>query len=134
MNDTSADLLSKLHAPFEPEELEWNRVFGLGGWQTSYQPLPDGNVVCTLRVRVGEEWVSHADVGGPSEQPDAGDRMKAAFSDSLKRAAVHVGVGRYLYKLTPQWVEYDPAKRRFLETPRLPDWAVPAKRTSKKSA
>jgi hypothetical protein len=39
------------------------------------------------------------DVGGPSEQPDEGDRVKAAFSDALKRAAVKFGIGRYLYRL-----------------------------------
>jgi hypothetical protein len=156
---TSNELMSLLHAPFDPAELEWkpqvvqgnralavpfvdarcvmtrlDRCFGLGGWQTTYQPLPDGNVVCKLRVKVGDVWIEHEDVGGASEQPDCGDRLKAAFSDALKRVAVHVGIGRYIYRLPAVWCDYDPAKRRFLETPRLPDWAVPAKRTARKSA
>jgi hypothetical protein len=63
------------------------------------------------------------DVGGPSEQPDGGDRLKAAFSDALKRAAVKFGIGRYLYRLPQQWADYDPAKRQFSAAPRLPDWA-----------
>jgi hypothetical protein len=51
--------------------------------------------------------------------------MKAAFSDALKRAAVHVGIGRYLYHLTPQWVDYDSQRKQFKSRPKLPTWAVP---------
>src|SRR5262249_40457923 len=72
-------------------------VLGLDGWQDSYEVLSDGSVVCTLRCRIGDAWITRQDVGSPSEQPDEGDRRKAAFSDALKRAAVKFGVGRYLY-------------------------------------
>jgi hypothetical protein len=82
--------------------------------------LPDGAVVCLLRCRIGGEWLTQVDVGGPSEQRDGGDRLKAAFSDSLKRAAVEYGVGRYLYRLPSQWVDYDTQRRQFKWTPRLP--------------
>src|SRR5881275_1046881 len=58
-----------------------------------------GSMMCRLRLRLGDEWVTKVDVGGPSEQPDGGDRLKAAFSDALKRAAVKFGIGRYLYRL-----------------------------------
>jgi len=154
-NDKTDTPMAKLHAPFEPSQIEWkpqqvsgnralavpyidaravmtrlDQCFGLGGWQTSFQPLPDGCVICTLRVRVGETWCSHQDAGGPSDQPDAGDRLKAACSDALKRAAVHLGIARYLYQLSAQWCDYDPQKKRLLGTPTLPDWAVPAKRTA----
>jgi hypothetical protein len=74
-------------------------VLGVAGWQDDYELLPDGSVVCRLRLRLGGEWITKVDVGGPSEQPDGGDRLKAAFSDSLKRAAVKFGIGRYLYRL-----------------------------------
>jgi hypothetical protein len=57
---------------------------------------------------------------GPSEQPDGGDRLKAAFSDALKRAAVKYGVGRYLYRLPSQWVDYDPQRRQFKTTLLVP--------------
>src|SRR5262249_14174357 len=74
------------------------------------------------------------DVGGQSEQPDGGDRLKAAFSDALKRAAVKFGIGRYLYRLPSQWVDYDDKKRRFVRQPQLPGPAplaisAPAPRT-----
>jgi hypothetical protein len=100
-------------------------VLGVEGWQDEYECLPDGSVICRLRLRLGDEWVTKMDVGGPSEQPDGGDRMKAAFSDALKRAAVKFGVGRYLYRLPAQWVDYNPVKRQFARTPTLPPFALP---------
>ncbi len=59
-------------------------VLGVTGWQDEYECLPDGSVVCRLRLRLGDEWITKMDVGGPSEQPDEGDRRKAAFSDALE--------------------------------------------------
>src|SRR3954464_8128792 len=100
-------------------------VLGVEGWQEEYEVLPDSSVLCRLRLKIGGEWVTKMDVGGPSEQPDGGDRMKAAFSDALKRAAVKFGVGRYLYRLPSQWADYDPAKRQFRSPPALPAFALP---------
>jgi hypothetical protein len=94
-------------------------VLGVMGWQDSYKCLPDGSVVCRLRIRIGGEWIAKTDVGGQSEQPDERDRRKAAFSDALKRAAVKFGIGRYLYRLKPQWVDYDTQKRQFARPPVL---------------
>jgi hypothetical protein len=100
-------------------------VLGVEGWQDEYECLSDGSVMCRLRIKVGGEWITKMDVGGPSEQPDGGDRMKAAFSDSLKRAAVKFGLGRYLYRLPAQWVDYDPRNRQFVKVPTLPAFALP---------
>jgi hypothetical protein len=94
-------------------------VLGVMGWQDSYECLPDGSVVCRLKIRLGDEWITKEDVGGQSEQPDEGDRRKAAFSDALKRAAVKFGIGRYLYRQKPIWVDYDPQKRQFVRPPML---------------
>src|SRR5262245_27892377 len=143
-------LTDQLSAPFEPTEVKFkpavvsgNRalalayvdarviqdrlddVLGVTGWQDEYECLPDGSVVCRLRLRIGEEWITKMDVGGPSEQPDEGDRRKAAFSDALKRAAVKFGIGRYLYRLPQQWVDYDSHKRQFVKTPSLPPSVLP---------
>jgi hypothetical protein len=101
-----------------------DNVVGVENWQDRYQLLPDNSVMCQLRIRIGERWITKSDVGGPSEQPDGGDRLKAAFSDALKRAAVKFGIGRYLYRLPQQWADYDPQKRQFASPPRLPDWAL----------
>jgi hypothetical protein len=58
--------------------------------------------------------------GVTKEDVGEGDSLKAAFSDALKRAAVKFGVGRYLYRLEKQWVDYDPEKGRFTP-PTLPE-------------
>jgi hypothetical protein len=143
-------LMQKLAEPFEPDEVKWkaqvargNRalavayvdarvvedrlddVFGVEGWQDSYRVLPNNSVVCTLKVKVGDQWITKEDVGSQSEQPDEGDRMKSAFSDALKRAAVKLGIGRYLYRLPQQWVDYDANTRQLKSKPRLPDFAMP---------
>jgi pyruvate/2-oxoglutarate dehydrogenase complex dihydrolipoamide acyltransferase (E2) component len=146
-------LMKALSAPFDPSEVRFkpavvsgnralalayvdarviqdrlDEVLGVTGWQDDYECLPDGSVVCRLRIRVGDEWLTRVDVGGPSEQPDGGDRLKAAFSDALKRAAVKFGIGRYLYRLPSQWVDYDAHKRQFVKTPTLPAYALPPKK------
>lgn len=103
-----------------------DQVVGPAGWKVRYDFLAEGNVMCFLSLRLGAEWIEKSDVGGPSEQPDEGDRVKAAVSDSLKRAAVVWGVGRYLYRLPAQWCDYDSTKRRFVREPSLPDTTRPA--------
>lgn len=105
-------------------------VFGVGGWKDRYQLVNGGSVVCTLSVKVDGEWIEKTDVGSPSEQPDDGDKLKAAFSDALKRAAVKLGIGRYLYRLPQQWLDYDPQRRSFVKLPQLPAWALPATKQS----
>ncbi|MCI0465321.1 MAG: Rad52/Rad22 family DNA repair protein [Gemmataceae bacterium] len=145
-------LTQALADPFEPTEVKFkpavvsgNRAMALAyvdarviqdrldealgpmNWQDDYECLPDGSVVCRLRLRLGDEWITKVDVGGPSEQQDGGDRLKAAFSDALKRAAVKFGVGRYLYRLPAQWVDYDPQRKQFVRPPTVPAFALPKK-------
>lgn len=97
-----------------------DEVLGVLGWQDEFEFLPDGSVVCRLRLRLGDEWITKVDVGAPSEQPDEGDRRKAAVSDALKRAAVKFGIGRYLYRVGEMWADYDPQKKRIVRPPTLP--------------
>jgi hypothetical protein len=101
-------------------------VMGVGGWRDEYDLLPSGQVICRLSLKIGGEWVTKSDVGGQSEQPDDGDKMKAAFSDALKRAAVKFGVARYIYFLPAQWLPWD--GRKFTKPPTLPPWALPGQR------
>lgn len=100
-------------------------VLGVENWEDGYKILPDGSVMCRLKVKLGDRWITKTDVGSPSEQPDGGDRLKAAFSDALKRAAVKFGIGRYLYRLPAQWVDYDPVKKQIAQVPQMPAFAVP---------
>jgi hypothetical protein len=143
-------LAAALAAPFPEAEIRWlpgvvsgnralalpyisNRavqdrldaVVGMENWRDDYQPLPSGSIVCTLSLRIAGEWIGKSDVGSPSEQPDEGDRVKAAFTDALKRAAVKFGIARYLYGLPKQWADYDPQKKQFVNKPRLPASALP---------
>jgi hypothetical protein len=106
-----------------------DQVLGVGGWKDAYQLLEGGSVLCILSIKVDGEWVQKSDVGSPSDQEDAGDKLKAAFSDALKRAACKAGIGRYLYRLPSQWVDYDPQRKAFVKTPSLPAWALPGAKT-----
>lgn len=144
MNEQSQKLSAELSAPFDAREVRFkpqavrgdqalaipyidarsvmdrlDRVVGAGNWQDEYEFLPDGSAVCRLSIRFGSEWITKMDVGGPSEQPDDGDKRKAAISDALKRAAVKWGIGRYLYRTAPQWVPYDPQRRQFKTRPTI---------------
>src|SRR5262249_1500314 len=139
MSDSIKRIQEQLAAPFPPDRLGWkpqsisgNRclavpyidardveqrlddVVGVDGREDSFEVLLDGNVVCKLRVRIGKAWRVKCDVGSQSDQPDEGDRRKAAFSDALKRAAVKYGIGRYLYAFPAQWLDYDPQKRQMV--------------------
>jgi hypothetical protein len=109
-------------------------VLGVENWEDAYKILPDGSVMCRLRIKLGDRWISKTDVGSPSEQPDVGDRLKAAFSDALKRAAVKFGIGRYLYRLPAQWVDYDPVKKQIVQPPQLPAFAIPNGKPAPKAA
>lgn len=100
-------------------------VLGVGGWGSNFEVIAGGSVMCRLSLKIDDEWVTRTDVGSPSDQKDPGDRMKAAVSDALKRAAIQFGIGRYLYDLPKQWVGYNPAKKCLTETPELPAWAIP---------
>jgi len=92
-----------------------DEVVGIDCWRDEYTVLPGGNEVeCRLSVKIAGAWVTKADVGGQSEQPDEGDRMKAAYSDALKRAAVKFGIGRFLYRRPQQWMDYDPVKKQII--------------------
>lgn len=143
-------LTAALAVPFEPREVKFkpqmvknnrclamayidarliqdrlDEVLGVENWEDVYKILPDGSVMCRLRCKFGDRWITKTDVGSPSEQPDGGDRLKAAFSDALKRAAVKFGIGRYLYRLSAQWVDYDPVKKQIVAPPQLPAFALP---------
>ena len=139
-----SDLIKALRRPFHESEIQWkpqvitkdkalavafvdarcvmdrlDEVVGPQNWYDHYQRVAKSSVYCMLSVRLNGEWITKADVGSTSDQPDAGDALKAAYSDALKRAAVKFGIGRYLYQAVPQWVRYDIGRKRFLDEPRL---------------
>ena len=121
-----------------------NELFTPSGWTRDYavqlvqnferkergsaEPTITAKIVVTCKVTVygfathtglGEEWADNDNAG------------TAAEAQAFKRACSCFGLGRYLYDLEGQWVDLDRAKRP-LETPRLPDWALPqARRVAK---
>lgn len=115
-----------------------NKVVGPSGWTRDYSVQMAQNferkergtaertitakiiVTCRLTIHglgvhagLGEEWADNENAG------------TAAEAQSFKRACSCFGLGRYLYDLEGQWVDLD-EKKRPLETPRLPDWALPS--------
>jgi hypothetical protein len=144
------EVLKALAAPFATDEIRWkaqavkgdralavayidaravmdrlDEVCGLN-WSDGFDVLPNGSVVCRLQVTIDGQTIVKTDVGSPSDQPDEGDKVKAAFSDALKRAAIKFGVGRYLYRLPKLWIAYDAPKKALMSQPQLPQWALPA--------
>ncbi|ADW21240.1 DNA repair protein Rad52 [Thermus scotoductus] len=102
-----------------------DRVVGPEGWQDAYEVLADAERAVRdergeRRERLVEVKCRLTVLGVTKEDVGEGDSLKAAFSDALKRAAVKFGVGRYLYRLEKQWVDYDPEKGRFTP-PKLPE-------------
>ena len=157
------DIMAQLRAPFAPEDIDWrvgqatrdetkvsalayltaravqqrlDDVFGPFGWATKYVEGPDGGVVCELSCKSPDgEWVTKAD-GSPNTDIEA---IKGGLSSALKRAAVHWGIGRYLYDLPMVWCHLKPkgqvyhrtksGKAMYWDPPKLPSWAMPKRET-----
>lgn len=85
-------------------------VVGGDQWQDSVKRVnEDGSVIVALSLCINGEWLTKEDIGYPNN-PGAGvedEPLKAAVSDGIKRAAVHYGVGRFLYDLPATWTEVD---------------------------
>lgn len=120
-------IFAKLAAPFRKEEVRerdipggrrsryvtartvMNRldeVVGPWGWSDHYEPTPDGGFKCTLSLRLPDgQCVIREDVGARRKTNDPGEAEKAAVSDAFKRAAIKLGIGRYLHpEGVPNWV------------------------------
>ncbi len=166
INDSKL-LLEELRAPFDAKDIEWrvqsatennrgvkllvlpyltsrsimkrlDEVFG-GFWQSNFDLINVGNkeaFQCRLSIKIGEEWITRSDA---SEVSDI-EAVKGGHSNALKRAAVHWGIGRYLYELDNVWVELKDKGEHYVngtfklkgtpthlkggfDTPHLPSWA-----------
>ena len=119
-------MFDKLSAPFPVEAIHWraqnlarsgetalalayldardvmdrlDEAVGPENWRDSYEETAKGRLLCTLSIRVGNEWISKSDGAGNTDV----EGEKGAISDALKRAAVKWGIGRYLYDLGNIW-------------------------------
>lgn len=147
----SNTILEKLKAPFPPNVLHFrvgarnadktkgialaylnsrdvmkrlDDVLGIDGWQCKHIGYGQ-RVICELSCKIGGQWITKSD--GAGETDVEGD--KGAISDSLKRAAVLFGVGRYLYYLPNKW--YELKNEKYISNTSdiikdLPAWALPS--------
>lgn len=168
-----AAITQKLLEPFDPFDIEWrvqqagetngkkwalvlayvtnraimerlDNTFGIGGWANTFQPLPDGGIICGIECKIEDNWITKYD-GADKTNIEA---TKGGLSNAMKRAAVQWGIGRYLYNLETTFVtlldkhEKQPqldyitavvklnkedkfASKYFFERPTLPKFALP---------
>lgn len=71
-----------------------DEVFGIYGWQRKHEVI-NNNLFCTISIydKDTQQWIDKQDVGTESYT----EKEKGQASDSFKRAAVNVGIGRELY-------------------------------------
>lgn len=89
-------------------------VLGIDGWKNEYHPWhPDkknnkDSQLCGISIWIEErgEWLTKYD---GAEDSDI-ESVKGGLSDSMKRAAVHWGIGRYLYNMQTVYVELEREK------------------------
>jgi hypothetical protein len=156
--------LNKLKEPFPETDIEWrlqscgekngkfwgkalayitsravqdrlDEVCGPDNWKTSIEKTGD-TYLCTLSIRVKHEdgtyeWISRTDGADATDI----EPVKGGISGAIKRAAVHFGIGRYLYNLDEGWADVcengkltgcTKEKKYFKwNPPKLPAWALP---------
>jgi hypothetical protein len=84
-----------------------DEVFGVNGWQNEFKPGPGGGVICGISFYDPDrgEWITKWD-GADNTQIEA---IKGGLSGAMKRAVVHLGIGRYLYGLEDDFaITYHP--------------------------
>lgn len=120
-----------------------DEVFGPENWQNQFKEWKGKAQLCGISCRIGGEWVTKWDGADDTDF----EPTKGGLSDSMKRAAIQWGIGRYLYYCGSSWgqnVTTDRPKDRtgwypgylksksggspvnyFWQAPELPDWALP---------
>ncbi|HET9028267.1 MAG TPA: hypothetical protein VFN07_12130 [Trueperaceae bacterium] len=85
-----------------------------GHWQVEFTPWGENRIICHLtilgitRSSTGESGDSNPDIAGTSAEAQA-----------FKRACTKFGLGRYLYSLPTQWVDYDANTKQLKGSPTL---------------
>lgn len=155
----------RLAEPFAPNEIEWrigqagtkangevwakvlayvtnraimdrlDEVCGAHQWRNEYRAgFSEGAVLCGISIKVGDEWITKWD---GAENTDV-EAVKGGLSNSMKRAAVQWGIGRYLYNLEEGWAKVGQDGEHYVpkndkkgtpafrwSPPNLPAWARP---------
>jgi len=82
-------------------------VVGQENWKNEFRQV-DGYKMCRVSIHTGSEWVYKED---GAENTDI-EAEKGGLSDAFKRACVHWGIARYLYRLPATWAECSTEKQR----------------------
>lgn len=148
---TAEDLRTILAAPFQSADIEWrvsattndksrglavpyvtNRAIqnrlddtvGIDGWHNDFVPWKGEKAqLCGISIYLPEQqdWLTKWDGADDSDI----ESVKGGLSDSMKRAAVEWGIGRYLYGMTQVWVGIEQRGKAFVirdsERPKLDD-------------
>lgn len=159
------DIYEQLSAPFPAKDIEWrignvnrnkmeglampyitnraimerlDQVFGPMGWQNQFIPWRDNSQLCGISVQEPDsgEWITKWD----GADNTAFEGTKGGLSDSMKRAAVQWGIGRYLYNLNAIWVRVVQKGKNANNfaiadgaTILLPKWAVPVQEVNERT-
>lgn len=157
---TADEQLAHLHAPFPPEDLEWrfqssgkgaqggsmlpfiqnravmdrlDQIVGPGNWSSNvwsegHGPLNERVWCCRLKAKLADgRELEHVDVADATQI----EPSKGGASDAMKRAAVKLGIGRYLYFLPKFYVDQKPSpmwkwhQHIANHMPQKCPWAVP---------
>lgn len=125
--------LKDFYKPFSSDEIEWrvgstnkektkglalpyvtnraimNRlddICGQAGWKNEYERWNGSGAKCGISIKIENEWITKYDGADDTNV----EPTKGGFSDSMKRAAVQWGMGRYLYEMPQIWVELEGGK------------------------
>ena len=71
-----------------------DEVCGAENWQVKYYTV-NNLFFAAIGIKVNDDWVWKADTGTESNM----EAEKGHVSDAFKRAAVHWGIGRFLYRM-----------------------------------
>ena len=122
---TTQDKTKGLAIPYVTNRAIQNRLdgtVGIDGWQNEFKPWKDGKAqLCGISIYFQQQnqWLTKWDGADDSDF----ESVKGGLSDSMKRAAVEWGVGRYLYGMTQIWVKIVQRGKGFFivdeEQPRL---------------
>lgn len=121
---------------------------GVGGWKVEFRHLPGhataqddpldvGGFLCSLAIKIGDEWVTKEDGCGLTDI----EPVKGGLSTAMKRAAVQWGIGRYLYDLPEAFAIITDDRNDYYgktkdgtefrwRPPALPEWALPRGETA----
>ncbi|WP_162612166.1 Rad52/Rad22 family DNA repair protein [Flavonifractor sp. An306] len=130
---SARELQEALSAPFQSADIEWrvsatntaktsglavpyvtNRAIqnrldstvGIDGWHNDFVPWKGEKAqLCGISIYLPElkDWLTKWDGADDSDI----ESVKGGLSDSMKRAAVEWGIGRYLYGMTQKWVSIE---------------------------